>query len=206
MDPATGRDEVLNVGVIGRRIAVVTPNEIEGRATLNAAGHVVAPGFIDLHQHGQSPVNYRAQIYDGVTTALELEIGVEDIPSWYAERKARRRSTSGPLSRIPTRATSSRPAQTPAWKARRWRSRSPDETWKLQRRIAEALGQGAAAVGFGIAYTPGVTQEELNAMFEKAAPTTPSATSTCAAGRTWRTSTSCSPPPRSPAPRCTWCI
>ncbi len=170
MDPASGRDEVLNVGVLGRKIAVMTPNKIEGRATLNAAGHVVAPGFIDLHQHGQSPVNYRAQIHDGVTTALELEIGVEDIPSWYAEREGKSpvnfgASISHPYSRNIVQ-TGSNPGLEGEAMAR---PLTADETWKLQRRIAEALGQGAAAVGFGIAYTPGVTQEELNAIFEKAA-------------------------------------
>src|SRR5690606_31820998 len=44
-----------------------------------------------------------------------------------------------------------------------------EELTKLERSIAASLGQGAAAVGFGIAYTPGVTQEELNRIFAKAA-------------------------------------
>ena len=50
---------------------------------------MVAPGFIDLHQHGQSLANYEAQVRDGITTALELEIGVEDVDSWYQDRQGK---------------------------------------------------------------------------------------------------------------------
>ena len=45
---------------------------------------VVAPGFIDLHSHGQDHENYVIQARDGVTTALELEVGAGDIDSWYS--------------------------------------------------------------------------------------------------------------------------
>ena len=47
---------------------------------------VVAPGFIDLHSHGQDAENYAFKAHDGVTSALELEIGVSPVASWYAER------------------------------------------------------------------------------------------------------------------------
>ena len=87
MDPASGLDAVRNIGIIGDRIAKISGEPLEGDVVLDATGHIVAPGFIDLHEHGQSPENYRAQIEDGVTTALELEIGVEDIAEFYAERK-----------------------------------------------------------------------------------------------------------------------
>ena len=43
---------------------------------LQAVGRVVAPGFIDLHAHGQTNRGNEFQAHDGVTTALELEVGV----------------------------------------------------------------------------------------------------------------------------------
>ena len=64
----------------------VTESPVQGREAINVAGLVVAPGFIDLHSHGQDVENYEMQARDGVTTALELEVGVGDIDSWYGQR------------------------------------------------------------------------------------------------------------------------
>jgi hypothetical protein len=50
---------------------------------------VVAPGFIDLHEHGQEPRNYQFQAHDGAATSWELEIGSNDVPRWYAERNGK---------------------------------------------------------------------------------------------------------------------
>lgn len=81
IDPESGTDAILNVGIIDGQIAAVTENALIGRDELNATGHVVAPGFIDLHSHSPTPMGQRMQVRDGVTTQLELEAGafpVED--------------------------------------------------------------------------------------------------------------------------------
>src|SRR6266540_3799500 len=88
MDPASGLDAVRNIGLLGGRIAVITTHAISGRDTVDARGLVVAPGFIDLHAHGQTPETYRFYALDGVTTALELELGTSDVAAWYRERSA----------------------------------------------------------------------------------------------------------------------
>src|SRR2546428_11368082 len=88
MDPASKLDAVRNVGLTGGRIAVITSHAIRGRDTVDARGLVVAPGFIDLHAHGQTPETYRFYSLDGVTTALELELGTSDVAAWYSERSA----------------------------------------------------------------------------------------------------------------------
>ena len=59
---------------------------LAGAETVDATGLVVAPGFIDLHAHGQDPASSRYQAMDGVTTALELEIGAFPVDRWYARR------------------------------------------------------------------------------------------------------------------------
>jgi N-acyl-D-aspartate/D-glutamate deacylase len=73
IDPDTRLDAVRNVGILDGRIATVTEGPISGRDTIDATGLVVAPGFIDLHAHGQDSVSRRLQALDGVTTALEME-------------------------------------------------------------------------------------------------------------------------------------
>ncbi|MBI1788115.1 MAG: amidohydrolase family protein, partial [Acidobacteria bacterium] len=86
IDPETKLDAVRNLGVSGGTIRALDAGPLRGRATINARGLVVAPGFIDLHSHGQTEENYRYKAMDGVTTALELEIGTADVDRWYAER------------------------------------------------------------------------------------------------------------------------
>ena len=82
MDPETGLDAVRNVGIRGGAIAAITESAIEGKEVLDARGLVVAPGFIDLHSHGQDPANYALKAADGCTTALELEVGAADVDAW----------------------------------------------------------------------------------------------------------------------------
>ena len=53
MDPETGLDAVRNVGIRDGKIARISAKPLTGRRVIHAANLVVAPGFIDLHQHGQ---------------------------------------------------------------------------------------------------------------------------------------------------------
>jgi len=87
MDPESGLDAVRHVGITGARIAAVSETPLAGTRVIDAANHVVAPGFIDLHEHGQQEESYRMMVRDGVTAALELEVGNEDIAKWYADHE-----------------------------------------------------------------------------------------------------------------------
>src|ERR1700730_7461650 len=75
MDPESGLDAMRNVGIIDRKIRIISEAPLQGKQTIDAKGLVVAPGFIDLHQHGHDSRNYAYKARDGVTTSLELEIG-----------------------------------------------------------------------------------------------------------------------------------
>jgi len=88
MDPESGLDAIRNVGIRDGRIAAISEQPLRGKQALDARGLVVAPGFIDLHEHGQEPRNYEFQAHDGVTTSLELEVGTADVDAWYAQRGA----------------------------------------------------------------------------------------------------------------------
>lgn len=76
IDPETGLDGVRNLGIKGNRIAAISESALQGAKTLKADGMIVAPGFIDLHAHGQQLPAAWVQAFDGVTTALELESGL----------------------------------------------------------------------------------------------------------------------------------
>src|SRR5262245_28767554 len=86
LDPESGLDGVRNVGITAKKIAAISTQPLRGKVEIDATGLVVAPGFVDLHSHGQTPENYRYKAMDGVTTALELEVGVWPVSPWYATR------------------------------------------------------------------------------------------------------------------------
>src|SRR5271154_5570897 len=69
MDPESGLDDVRNVGIRGGRVEAISAAPLNGRTVVDARGLVVAPGFIDLHSHGQDAENYALKAHDGVTTA-----------------------------------------------------------------------------------------------------------------------------------------
>ncbi len=171
MDPASGLDEVQNVGIKAGRITAVTSESITGDRTIDAAGLVVAPGFIDLHQHGQNEESYRLKALDGVTTGLELEVGNGDIDGWYAERAGGQIINYGvSIGHIPVRMIVMEDGGAflpsgPGGSA----TATPDDISEMKRRIEEGLDQGAIGVGFGLAYTPGATTEEFESMLRVAA-------------------------------------
>lgn len=90
MDPESGLDAVRNVGVSDGKIVAVTQDAITGKQTIDAKGHVVAPGFIDGHVHVvDSPIAQKGLVRDGVTTALDLEVGAYPVDTWYDNLKGR---------------------------------------------------------------------------------------------------------------------
>ena len=89
MDPETEYDAVSNVGIKNGRIATITKDKITGKETIDAKGLVVAPGFIDGHQHCIEPYAYRLMLRDGRTTIMDLEIGAHGpkLNEWYKKHE-----------------------------------------------------------------------------------------------------------------------
>ena len=89
MDPESNLDAVRYVGIRNGKIAAISTRRLRGRTMIDAKGLVVAPGFINLHSHGQDDENYRYKARDGVTTAQEMEEGVSPVAAWYASREGK---------------------------------------------------------------------------------------------------------------------
>ncbi|NHO67779.1 amidohydrolase family protein [Aestuariicella hydrocarbonica] len=96
MDPETGFDQVANVGIDKGVITKITEEPISGKETIDATGHVVAPGFIDFHNHiANTPFGQRLALRDGVTTPLEMEAGGYPIDMWYKQLEGRSQTNYG---------------------------------------------------------------------------------------------------------------
>ena len=83
VDPESGLEAVRSLGIKGDRIAAISETPLEAKQVLNADNLVVAPGFIDLHDHGQQLPAAWVRAFDGVTTGLELESGLLPIGKYY---------------------------------------------------------------------------------------------------------------------------
>ena len=184
MDPETGLDALRNVGIRDGKISRVSSEALSGKRVIHAGGLVVAPGFIDLHQHGQDLASQQVKAFDGVTTALELEIGAPDVAQFLKAKQGHsliHYGTSashvaaraaifgaplpaeviGPHAGIPEILPKSGPAtDQPA---------TPEQIEAMRHRLRTELDAGGLAIGMGIQYTPGATRLEVIDMFRLAA-------------------------------------
>ncbi|RAH97347.1 D-glutamate deacylase [Acuticoccus sediminis] len=92
IDPETGFDEVADIGISNGTISAIGALAAAAGTEIDATGKVVCPGFIDLHAHGQTIAADWMQAFDGVTTSLELEVGVLPVADWYERQAARGRA------------------------------------------------------------------------------------------------------------------
>jgi dihydroorotase len=172
MDPESGLDAIRNVGIRAGKILATSATPLNGKSIIDAKGLVVAPGFIDLHEHGQEPRNYEFQARDGVTTSLELEAGTDDVDRWYAFREGKSLVNFGvSIGHIPVRMKVMGDLQggmLPTGDAAH-RSASPEEFSKIIALMDKGFQRGALAEGMGVNYTPGATHWEIVEMFRVAA-------------------------------------
>src|SRR6185436_19114749 len=166
-----GLDAVRNVGVRGSEIAAVSASPLRGKTVVDVKGLVVAPGFVDLHSHGQKPENYRFKARDGVTTALEMEVGVSPVAPWYAQREGKSLINFGAtVGHIPAKMAVMKDtgAFLPRDNAMN-RISTPDEVHQITDLIKQGLDEGALGIGFAINYVPTTTRAEVFDLFALAA-------------------------------------
>lgn len=186
VDPESALDALREVAVRDGEIVAVSEvgaRRFEATEVLDASGLVVAPGFIDLHAHGQDLESSRFQARDGVTTALELEIGVFPVDPWYRSREgralinfgasvshqgARQASVGSVVAERNGEGTFSLGSAAQA-DAYLYDPLGDVELRRLARLMASGLDDGALGFGFGISYTPGASHEELWHLFGAAA-------------------------------------
>jgi N-acyl-D-aspartate/D-glutamate deacylase len=171
IDPESGLDAVRHVGIRNGTIEAVSEASLEGVRVIDASGHVVSPGFIDLHQHGQQHESYGMMVRDGVTSAFELEVGTADVTAWYDAREGGQLVNYGvSVGHIPARMKVLGDPGTGLLPAGIGGSGTATEEQlvAIERLLREGLAQGAVAVGFGSAYTPGAPMAEIERMFRVA--------------------------------------
>jgi len=178
MDPETGFDGVRNVGITDGMIVSITEDDISGRESIDASGHVVAPGFIDTHFHWTRPIGYKLALRDGVTAAMDLEAGVYGprVDDWYAMHAGRSQLNYGTSSGhefARTKVTQELPdedlldAPYSVVKGRASGTAWFEEVLDINKGnrmlslIDEGLRQGALGIASTVGYIPGATAREM---------------------------------------------
>jgi Amidohydrolase family len=180
MDPETHLDALRNVGIRHGKITEISQVPLHGREVIDATGLVVAPGFIDLHSHGQMIPSMRMQAFDGVTTALELEAGSLPISLAYevAAREGRPLnygfSASWALARMSLLENLQLDGKmlaplatlgTPQW----GRLVPPEQSQQIVTLLEQGLKQGALGIGLLPGYAPQANHDEYYLLAKLAA-------------------------------------
>ena len=168
MDPESGLDAIRYIGIRGKRIEAISATPLQGRTVVDVHGLVVAPGFIDLHSHGQDDENYHFKAHDGVTTALELEIGVSPVAPWYQTREGKALINFGASSgHVPAKMAVLHDSGDFLPRDHAVHDKATDEQQlSILNAVRQGLDDGALGIGFGIAYVPSTTREEILRLFQ----------------------------------------
>ncbi len=179
IDPQSGLDGIRNIGLRAGKISAISKDILSADEILDATGLIVAPGFIDLHAHGQNNLANEYQARDGVTTALEMEMGVYPIKRWYASRQGKSLLNYGAtvshsiaramaLGHVPdnNKFMSYKEALAPGYS----RQELPVQSLQtMNHMIEQGLAEGGLGVGIGLAYLPGARREEIYRVYQLAA-------------------------------------
>jgi N-acyl-D-aspartate/D-glutamate deacylase len=180
MDPESGLDTASNVGIKDGKIVKITKAKIKGKETINAKGHVVAPGFIDTHVHiVDQPFGQKLMLRDGVTTPLDLEVGAYPVEFFYEKMEGKSQTNYGAtVSSLAVREKVFNPKYTTktgiittdifakdehSFVDMKWSATVPTEKQikQINAMVEDGLKQGALGVGVPVGYmTKGVTSQE----------------------------------------------
>jgi N-acyl-D-aspartate/D-glutamate deacylase len=179
VDPLAGRDAVVDVAISKGKVSAVG-TDLSARIVLDATGCVVAPGFIDLHNHAQDLPGHRLAAMDGVTTALDLESGVAPIETAYSRAAAEGRPLNygysapwaaarmevlGDIARDGTIGTMLAHIGDPRWQ----RPASAGEVDRIVDLLRSDLAAGALGIGVIVGYAQATDPEEYLAVARLAA-------------------------------------
>jgi len=193
MDPASGFAGTYSIGVERGKIATLTCLPIDGTTEIDAAGLVVSPGFVDVHTHvdGNRRAGYEL-IKMGVTSAIAGNCGnfmwfdnLDDMKQRlhnqadYDVRNFNRLDKDwGDLlvdvdrNGYPVNLGLLAGSATLRLKAGVTdpdSAANPKQIAEMCRTAAAAMEAGCFGVSFGVMYTPGMSREEMVALFKVAA-------------------------------------
>lgn len=159
--PGESREDKLNVGLAGGRIAYIGEEEPEARRIIDAGGLMVSPGFIDTHMHDEElddpNTTQQALLRQGVTTGIAGNCGSGPR---LAEILPTRKSPWIKLGYL----TGHRALRLYLGIDDDYRAATDEEIEKMKTLLAEELEQGSFGLSFGLEYAPNTSPAEIRAL------------------------------------------
>lgn len=171
MDAETETEEILNVGISDGKIRCLTKEALTGKKEIDAAGHIVSPGFIDIHIHEDFfalPEQMKARKYTlplevskamisaGVTTVVGGNCGFSAYPIGdYLENVTK---ANLPLNYYSLVGYGTLREQLGIGN---YSAAGEDQMQLLKSMVEESLRSGAVGVSFGLQYAPGTATNEI---------------------------------------------
>jgi N-acyl-D-amino-acid deacylase len=176
IDPETGRDEALSVGLRGGLIAALTKEDLCGRRRIEAAGLVLSPGFIDIHTHEDTPETGTGEAFrfprktaecalrTGNTTIVGGNCGYSNYPMG-----AYLKELEGEKLPITCLSLVGNVSLRKTLDLGEYDEAPPSRIAEMKALALAALDEGAIGVSFGLQYAPGASFAELIALAGAAA-------------------------------------
>lgn len=153
-----------NVGIKDGKIAYVGDETPEAAKTIDVKGHVVSPGFIDIHMHeehfqteGDKYVIAQMMLEMGVTTAVGGNCGLQNQDLSYFKGAIERLGGS-PVNYIMLAGYNQFRYQLGIG---RYETANEEQRKEIRKLLQRELDEGAYGVSFGIEYDPGITYDEM---------------------------------------------
>ncbi|MEX2269190.1 MAG: amidohydrolase family protein [Acidimicrobiia bacterium] len=164
IDPESGYDYVADVGIDDGTVLAISESSLTGVATIDAAGLVVSPGWIDILSYEPNSYGIWYKIADGVTTNLGLHglqaRAADFFARWGSEADRPPTNYGGAFSNYWTRSVALGMSIDDA--------ATSTQIDQLVAMCDEDLNNGYIAVDFEPEYSPGVAFDEIKALAEVA--------------------------------------
>ena len=166
---APGR--ALDIGITGDHIATIAPRVSRGREEIDARGRVVAPGFVDIHSHGDGSIDADPRVESVVRQGITTMVVGADGSSRFDGTAAR--SFGAWASHYDGLRAGPNAASMIGLGTVRGtivgdddRRATADEIARMTAMVEQALAEGACGASSGLEYTPGAfaSLDELRAV------------------------------------------
>ena len=162
INPETNLDKAgLNIGIRNARIVALSEEPLAAEQTIDAAGLVVAPGFIDLLSYDPTRIGVWNKLADGITANIGMHGAADDAAQWFAFFEKQNLPLHYGGSFFYTKARL-------RFGLSRYQAASPQQIAALYQLGATALQNGCLGVSLSLEYVPGISAAECLSMMRLA--------------------------------------